>query len=62
MAAEIDPSDITHEYSYFALCCAPGYKFDEFEMADIKTLQSTYPEHSEIINRLALWSLITYVG
>lgn len=31
---------------------APGFSFDNFELADKEALLSTYPEHDEIIERL----------
>ena len=31
---------------------APGFDFNDFEMADRKALSNTYPQHSNIINRL----------
>ena len=31
---------------------APGFEFDDFEMAERETLLSTYPQHAEVISRL----------
>jgi len=31
---------------------APGFNFDDFEMADTKILLTNYPQHSDIISRL----------
>jgi predicted cupin superfamily sugar epimerase len=31
---------------------APGFEFNEFELAEVGELQSAYPEHAEIIARL----------
>ena len=38
--SELDPADSTFAYSYFGLCVAPGWTFEEFEMADVEHLLS----------------------
>ncbi len=52
IAAELDPTDYINDYSYFGLCVAPGFEFDEFEMADAAELIQKYPEHAKIIRRM----------
>ena len=37
--SELDQSDPI-PYSYFGLCVAPGFSFEEFEMADVEKLLS----------------------
>ena len=38
--SELNPADSTFAYSYFGLCVAPGWTFEEFEMADVEHLLS----------------------
>ncbi len=48
-AAEPAPDSI---FTLTGCTVAPGFDFNDFEMADRKTLLAAYPQHSDIINRL----------
>jgi predicted cupin superfamily sugar epimerase len=52
-AAEVAAPD-----SFILVGCtvAPGFEFQDFELADRSTLLSQYPEHREIIERLSIRS------
>lgn len=39
-------------YAFVGCTVAPGFDFDDFELADRNTLQEEYPEHKDIIHRL----------
>jgi len=40
------------EYSLVGCTVAPGFDFDDFELADVVVLEEIYPRHKEIIKRL----------
>ncbi len=45
---------ITTQDAYSLISCitAPGFDFEDFELADRRALLTTYPQHQEIIRRL----------
>jgi uncharacterized protein len=45
----------THECDYVVLSCtvAPGFDFDDFQLAERKVLLDSYPQHSELILKLS---------
>jgi len=47
-------SEVVDEGSYSLIGCtvAPGFDFEDFELADRNTLLSDFPQHSEVIIRL----------
>ena len=47
-------SSVAKEDSYAFVGCtvAPGFDFDDFELADRTSLQKEYPQHTDIIYRL----------
>lgn len=45
-------SETTGAYSFVGCTVAPGFDFDDFEMAHFQTLQSQYPEQEKLIKRL----------
>lgn len=49
-AAECEESE---GYSLVGCTVAPGFEFDEFEIGDESLLRNDWPEHSELITRLA---------
>ena len=53
MAAELADST-TFDYAYIGLCMAPGFTFEEFELAERERLCKEYPEEytAEVITRL----------
>lgn len=40
------------DYSFVGCTVAPGFDFEDFELADRKKLISLYPEHKEVITKL----------
>ena len=40
------------EYSFVGCTVAPGFDFQDFELADRRELVGWYPEYSQIIERL----------
>jgi uncharacterized protein len=48
-AAEISSK---HEFTLVSCNVAPGFEFNEFEMADKETLTVLYPQHADVLNRL----------
>ena len=52
-AAELDRAEnTTFTYSCFGLCTAPGFSFEEFELAKRDELAGRYPDHKKLIARL----------
>lgn len=49
-------AEVADKRSYTLISCtvAPGFEFDDFELADKNELANRYPEHEEIINRLVI--------
>jgi predicted cupin superfamily sugar epimerase len=45
---------VIHEHSYTLVSClvAPGFEFEDFELATYEQLVRVYPQHQAIINRL----------
>ena len=41
-----------NNYSFVGCTVAPGFDFDDFELANRKTLTETYPQHRDIIEKL----------
>lgn len=39
-------------YALVGCTVAPGFEFDEFELADVSALQMAYPQHAECVARL----------
>ncbi|AXG70985.1 hypothetical protein KORDIASMS9_03240 [Kordia sp. SMS9] len=39
-------------YAFVGCTVAPGFDFDDFELADRAALQEEYPQHSDIIHKL----------
>lgn len=54
-AGMIFGSEVSEEnsYSLVSCVCAPGFDFRDFELFDEAILLSQFPEHSEVISRLA---------
>jgi len=42
----------TTTFSFVGCTVAPGFDFQDFELADAATLAAIYPQHAEIIHRL----------
>jgi uncharacterized protein len=42
------------EYGLAGCTVAPGFDFNDFELAEKNTLIKTYPQHSELIHRLTI--------
>jgi predicted cupin superfamily sugar epimerase len=42
------------DYGLVGCTVSPGFDFEDFEMADKKTLLNVYPQHVELINQLAV--------
>ena len=40
------------EFSFVGCTVAPGFEFDDFELADAKSLSLLYPQHASIIKEL----------
>lgn len=46
--------DIAASFSFVGCTVAPGFSFEDFELADKKDLAKLYPQHKEVIIRLCL--------
>ncbi len=44
--------DEAHAYSFVGCTVAPGFDFDDFELAERESLINEYPQHKEIISQL----------
>lgn len=49
---QVTASD-SSDYSLVGCTVAPGFEFSEFELADTQVLLRRYPEHADLIRRLA---------
>lgn len=45
-------SETTGEYSFVGCTVAPGFDFQDFELAEADSLKLTYPDRQELISRL----------
>jgi len=47
-------AEVKNAYGYALVSCAvaPGFEFEDFELADNGELVKSYPQHSQVINRL----------
>jgi len=50
-AAEIEPGI---PYGFGSVVCAPSFRFEQFEMAERKSMLMKYPDYAELITRLTL--------
>lgn len=51
--SELDP-DSPHDHALVGCTVAPGFDFDDFELATRNDLIRTYPQHEKLITRLTL--------
>jgi uncharacterized protein len=42
------------EYALVGCTVAPGFDFEDFELADRKSLSNVYPQHADLINQLTI--------